>query len=153
MRKSMTYAGILAATAGMLATASPAMAAEQDGSQDNDGINVLDNSNIHLGPLQLCGNNVAVLGAVLPIGSPLSAECQQAAQAKGNGLIETGPQTNVPQRPQVQMPAPQGPSNSGGSQQMAPAPTAPSAVGGAAPAEMPLAPSPSLIKGHHAVTG
>ncbi len=62
------------AAAGMLALA-PVASAD---TQDNDGVNVLNDNNISVLPVQACGNNVAVLGAVVPIGSPQASECVNA---------------------------------------------------------------------------
>ncbi|TDD92058.1 hypothetical protein E1202_03695 [Saccharopolyspora karakumensis] len=47
-------------------------------SSDNDGINVLNDNNLSVLPVQACGNNVAVAGAVVPILSPQTAECVNA---------------------------------------------------------------------------
>ncbi|GAA0513325.1 hypothetical protein GCM10011581_04000 [Saccharopolyspora subtropica] len=68
-------AGIVAgAAAGLLAVA-PAAYAD---SADNDGINILNDNNISAVPVQLCGNNVAVLGAVVPLLSPQLNDCVNA---------------------------------------------------------------------------
>lgn len=47
-------------------------------SYDNDGINLLNDNNVSVLPVQLCNNNVAVLGLVAPIGSPQNAKCVNA---------------------------------------------------------------------------
>ncbi|MCI2421617.1 hypothetical protein MOQ72_29705 [Saccharopolyspora sp. K220] len=47
-------------------------------SADNDGINILNDNNASILPIQACGNNVAVLGIVLPILSPQLNECVNA---------------------------------------------------------------------------
>ncbi|TDC95980.1 hypothetical protein E1161_03775 [Saccharopolyspora aridisoli] len=47
-------------------------------SSDNDGINVLNDNNVSVLPVQACGNNVAALGAVVPVGSPNSTGCVNA---------------------------------------------------------------------------
>ncbi|MGP4019680.1 hypothetical protein [Saccharopolyspora sp. 5N708] len=47
-------------------------------SADNDGINVLNDNNLSVLPIQACGNNVAVLGAVVPILSPQLNKCVNA---------------------------------------------------------------------------
>ncbi|RRO15521.1 hypothetical protein EIL87_15910 [Saccharopolyspora rhizosphaerae] len=65
---------VATAAAGLLALA-PAAYAD---SQDNDGINLLNDNNVSVLPVQLCGNNVAVVGAVAPIGSPSKPECVNA---------------------------------------------------------------------------
>nr|WP_246300736.1 hypothetical protein [Actinopolyspora biskrensis] len=46
--------------------------------KDNDGINILNDNNISAVPIQLCGNDIAVLGAVVPILSPEKSECVNA---------------------------------------------------------------------------
>lgn len=62
------------AAAGLLALAPMAHA----DSYDNDGVNVLNDNNLSVLPVQACGNNVAVLGAVAPILSPQNAQCVNA---------------------------------------------------------------------------
>ncbi|NHD17149.1 MULTISPECIES: hypothetical protein [Actinopolyspora] len=57
-----------------MAMGSPAMA----DSHDNDGINLLNDNNVSVLPVQLCNNNAAVLGLVAPIGSPQNAKCVNA---------------------------------------------------------------------------
>ena len=71
LKKAVIVAG---AVAGLLALAPVANA----DSEDNDGVNVLNDNNVSVLPVQLCGNNVAVLGAVAPIASPNSSECVNA---------------------------------------------------------------------------
>ncbi|MBA8822872.1 hypothetical protein FHX42_000201 [Saccharopolyspora lacisalsi] len=62
------------AAAGMIALA-PVASAD---THDNDGVNLLNDNNISVLPVQACGNNVAVLGVVVPIGSPQASECVNA---------------------------------------------------------------------------
>lgn len=45
-----------------------------------DGINAFNDNNITI-PIQACGNDVAVLGGVVDIGSASATECNQAAGA------------------------------------------------------------------------
>ncbi|GAB3284241.1 hypothetical protein [Parasphingorhabdus pacifica] len=71
LKKAVVVAG---AAAGLMALAPVANA----DSADNDGVNVLNDNNISVLPVQACGNNVAVLGAVVPILSPQSNECVNA---------------------------------------------------------------------------
>ncbi|MEV4646827.1 hypothetical protein [Saccharopolyspora sp. NPDC049357] len=71
LKKAAIVAG---AAAGLLALAPVANA----DSEDNDGVNVLNDNNLSVLPVQACGNNVAVLGAVVPILSPQTAECVNA---------------------------------------------------------------------------
>ncbi|KEI44700.1 hypothetical protein GU90_08570 [Saccharopolyspora rectivirgula] len=47
-------------------------------SVDNDGINILNDNNISVLPVQACGNNIAVLGIVLPLLSPQDVNCVNA---------------------------------------------------------------------------
>ncbi|MEV0698240.1 hypothetical protein AB0I53_10010 [Saccharopolyspora sp. NPDC050389] len=74
MRTGARIAGVAAAAAAMMAIASPAFA----DSANNNGINLLDDNNVSAVPVQLCGNNVAVLGAVVPILSPQINNCVNA---------------------------------------------------------------------------
>ncbi|MCC5714944.1 hypothetical protein, partial [Klebsiella pneumoniae] len=74
MGKKTYLVGSVAATAGLLMAGTPAFA----DSSDNDGINILNDNNASVLPVQLCGNNVAVLGAVVPILSPQKTQCVNA---------------------------------------------------------------------------
>ncbi|MBB5154122.1 hypothetical protein [Saccharopolyspora phatthalungensis] len=74
MRKTACLAGIFAAGAGILAGGAPAFA----DSADNDGINIGNDNNLSVLPIQLCGNNIAVLGAVVPVLSPQANTCVNA---------------------------------------------------------------------------
>nr|WP_228046949.1 hypothetical protein [Saccharopolyspora sp. HNM0983] len=47
-------------------------------SADNDGVNVLNDNNLSVLPVQACNNDIAVLGAVVPVLSPSEAECTNA---------------------------------------------------------------------------
>ncbi|MBB5153477.1 hypothetical protein [Saccharopolyspora phatthalungensis] len=71
LKKAAIVAG---AAAGLLALAPVANA----DSADNDGINIANDNNISAAPIQACGNNVAVLGAVVPILSPQVNKCVNA---------------------------------------------------------------------------
>ncbi|SFS54677.1 hypothetical protein [Saccharopolyspora flava] len=71
LKKAAIVAG---AAAGLLALAPVANA----DSSDNDGVNLLNDNNLSVLPVQACGNNVAVLGAVVPLLSPQSSECVNA---------------------------------------------------------------------------
>ena len=63
------------AAAGMLALA-PVASAD---THDNDGVNVLNDNNASVAPIQLCGNNIsAVVGVTVPVGSPQASECVNA---------------------------------------------------------------------------
>ncbi|MEU5851820.1 hypothetical protein [Saccharopolyspora shandongensis] len=71
LKKAAIVAG---AAAGLLALAPVANA----DSADNDGINIGNDNNVSVLPIQACGNNVAVLGAVVPILSPQINNCVNA---------------------------------------------------------------------------
>ncbi|MDA3626325.1 hypothetical protein [Saccharopolyspora oryzae] len=71
LKKAAIVAG---AAAGLLALAPVANA----DSADNDGINILNDNNLSVLPVQACGNNVAVLGAVVPLLSPQLNDCVNA---------------------------------------------------------------------------
>jgi hypothetical protein len=71
LKKAVIVAG---AVAGLLSLAPVANA----DSSDNDGINVLNDNNVSVLPVQLCGNNVAVLGLAAPIASPNHTQCVNA---------------------------------------------------------------------------
>ncbi|MGW1676510.1 hypothetical protein [Saccharopolyspora sp. NPDC002376] len=71
LKKAAIVAG---AAAGLLALAPVANA----DSAHNDGINILNDNNASVLPIQACGNNVAVLGAVVPILSPQLNHCVNA---------------------------------------------------------------------------
>ncbi|MEV5539237.1 hypothetical protein AB0L13_20460 [Saccharopolyspora shandongensis] len=74
MRTGARIAGVAAAAAAMMAITSPAFA----DSANNNGINLLDDNNVSAVPVQLCGNNVAVAGVVVPIASPQINNCVNA---------------------------------------------------------------------------
>lgn len=57
-----------------MAIGSPAFA----DSAENDGVNLLNDNNISALPIQACGNNIAVAGAVAPIASPQQNHCVNA---------------------------------------------------------------------------
>ncbi|RKT83407.1 hypothetical protein SAMN05421805_105107 [Saccharopolyspora antimicrobica] len=71
LKKAAIVAG---AAAGLLALAPVANA----DSADNDGINILNDNNLSVLPIQACGNNVAVVGAVVPVLSPQLNSCVNA---------------------------------------------------------------------------
>lgn len=48
------------------------------GDEEFNGINLINDNNIVI-PVQVCGDQVAVLGAIIPILSPLTAACNSAA--------------------------------------------------------------------------
>jgi hypothetical protein len=74
MHKTPCLAGIFAVSAGLLAGGVPAFA----DSVDNDGINAGNDNNLSLLPIQLCGNNIAVIGGVVSVLSPQANGCNNA---------------------------------------------------------------------------
>ncbi|GAA4829736.1 hypothetical protein [Saccharopolyspora rosea] len=70
----MRLLGAAAAAAGLMAIGAPAFA----DSADNDGINLLDDNNISVLPIQACNDDVGVLGIALPIASPQTGDCVNA---------------------------------------------------------------------------
>ncbi|QUH00186.1 hypothetical protein HUO13_04615 [Saccharopolyspora erythraea] len=71
LKKAAILAG---AAAGLLALAPVANA----DSADNDGVNILNDNNISAVPIQLCGNDVAVVGAVAKVASAQTTQCVNA---------------------------------------------------------------------------
>jgi hypothetical protein len=71
LKKAAIVAG---AAAGLLALAPVANA----DSANNDGINVLNDNNVSVLPIQACGNNIAVVGVIVPIASPQINHCVNA---------------------------------------------------------------------------
>ncbi|RCW40024.1 hypothetical protein DFQ14_113107 [Halopolyspora algeriensis] len=71
LKKSAVLGGTVA---GLLALAPVANA----DTHDNDGINILNDNNLSVLPVQACGNNIAVLGAVVPIFSGQANQCVNA---------------------------------------------------------------------------
>lgn len=76
VRIATRVAGVAgAATLGVLTLGSAAFA----DSADNDGVNLANDNNISVAPVQLCGNDVgAVIGVVVPIMSPQTNQCVNA---------------------------------------------------------------------------
>ncbi|WP_188986314.1 hypothetical protein [Saccharopolyspora thermophila] len=62
MLTSVRLFGVAAAAAATMAIGSPAFA----DSYDNDGINIANDNNVSLAPVQVTGTNAAVLGATGP---------------------------------------------------------------------------------------
>ncbi|MBK0866672.1 MAG: hypothetical protein IJH84_23035 [Saccharopolyspora sp.] len=71
LKKAVVLAG---AAAGLMALAPMANA----DTADNDGVNLLNDNNASVAPIQACGSNAAVLGAVVPVLSPQSSNCVNA---------------------------------------------------------------------------
>jgi hypothetical protein len=75
MRVLNRVAGVTGATAfGMLAMGAGAFA----DSADNDGVNILNDNNFSIAPVQVCGNDVTGTGAVLQLWSPQTNQCVNA---------------------------------------------------------------------------
>lgn len=94
MRTGTRIAGVATAAAAMLAIASPAFA----DTANNNGINLGEDNNVSAVPVQLCGNNIPVIGATLSLGSPQADKCVNAPivdhPTVGKGTETTPPQDN-----------------------------------------------------------
>ncbi|MEU6130697.1 chaplin family protein [Saccharopolyspora sp. NPDC047091] len=157
---------MITATAGLLLAGAPAFA----DSAHNDGINVGNDNDASIAPIQLCGNSVAVVGAVVDILSPQSGSCDNAPvgdhpshkpdhekpEKPGHGGDcddnDCGGCDDCGELPELPGPGGPGPGGPGPGPAPAPAP-APSAPEQVSPAELPAAPSPVAVAGHAAVTG
>lgn len=134
MRKTAYLAGALAmGTASMVIGGAQAFA----DSTDNDGVNVGNDNNMSVLPIQLCGNNIAILGAVVPVASPQNVVCAANAPivegpSEPPAEEPTEPPTEEPTEPPTVQPPHQ-----------------------VSPGEesLPEAPAPVAVQGHHAVTG
>ncbi len=128
-----------------------------DSANDN-GVNGGNGNNASVIPVQLCNDNVAAaVGVIVPLLSPTSAQCtnapvvdhpvasggseQQPPEQPGTSPVQPGtppvqpgtPPEHKVQPPKHHQPGPSAQPNGGG--------------------ELPYAPAPSPIAGHHAVTG
>lgn len=156
MRKTASIAGVLAAGAGMLTGTATAMA----DSTDNDGVNLGNDNELSALPIQLCGNNIAVLGAVVPILSPQDASCTNAPavdHAQQDDEVDPGDGAEPGDEAEPQQPDE---GRGGGDPVTDPEPTDPVGSGDTGSTgesrdgeSLPTAPSPQLVQGHHAVTG
>ncbi|MGW1681674.1 hypothetical protein [Saccharopolyspora sp. NPDC002376] len=159
MRRSACLAGAFIAGAGLLAGGVPAFA----DSADNDGINVGDGNNVSLAPTQLCGNNVAVLGAVVSALSPQVNNCVNAPvvdHPKQEPPSEKPPSWGEIPPVEGELPPGDGavPPRDPGDGAVPPGDPGDSAVPpvqGTTPSNsnLPTAPSPDPVAGHHPVTG
>lgn len=163
MRKTTYVAGTVAATAGLIMAGTPAFA----DSADNDGINIGNGNNASIAPVQLCGNNITIIGAVVSLASPQANECVNApivdhpqqpkpeepkTPEEPNEPEEpkTPEEPNKPEQPKPESPDDRGnPGDSGNSGQ----PTWPQRTGELGDTELPSAPAPVTVTGHAAVTG
>ena len=68
-------AAIVAGAAASLMALAPVANAD---SADNDGVNILNDNNLSVLPIQACGNDIAVLGAVVEILNFESTNCVNA---------------------------------------------------------------------------
>lgn len=164
MTKKAQLVGAVVASAGLLATGAPAHA-DRVG---NDGLNIGDDNNLSLLPVQACGDDIAILGLILPVASPEYTECANAAitdhphvesGSPGDGRTEPGesserpgtgavPPGDVAEQPGTGAVPP-------GDQAATPEGNGPGRV--IVPADqssdLPEAPVPDPVRGHHAVTG
>ncbi|QUG99576.1 hypothetical protein HUO13_01065 [Saccharopolyspora erythraea] len=172
MRKRFLL-GAVALSSGLLASASPALA----DSADNDGVNVANDNNISVLPIQLCGNDIAVVGAVVKALSVTNTQCVNApivdhpSQETGdvNVVVPHKPKPEHEHhkpKPKPEFPCAVKPPFLPGQlpcAPVAPGPAAPAAPGAVSPvsqaqpqvqaAALPTAPAPSAVLGHVAVTG
>ena len=81
MRKSEYFLGVVAAAAGVLTAATPAVAADSSG---NDGLKIGNGNNVSV-PVQACGNNIAVAGVVAPVGSSHGTGCANGSDSSSAG--------------------------------------------------------------------
>ncbi|TWG07939.1 hypothetical protein [Saccharopolyspora dendranthemae] len=132
----------------MLVGATPASA----DSSDNDGLNIGNDNNLSVLPVQLCGNNVGVLGLVAPIASPQNSECV-------NAPIVDHPEK--PEKPEPPTEHPQPPTEHPEPPTHHPKPPHhhhhhphhPKPPVEHVSEELPMAPAPEMTEGHVAVTG
>ncbi|MHA6797942.1 hypothetical protein [Bounagaea algeriensis] len=165
MQKTASVLGVVATTAGMMAAGSSAALADSEG---NDGITVLNDANIQVLAVQLCNNNIAVAGAVVPIGSSQDASCtnapvsdhpeQEQPPADEEPPEEEQPPVDEPEEPEpeepdVPQPEPEEPDVPDVPQPEEPEAPAPGGQGGAPEEELPSAPAPTVMEGHLPVTG
>ncbi|MFC7342398.1 hypothetical protein [Saccharopolyspora griseoalba] len=143
MRKTACTLGAFIVGAGVL-TGGTAFA----DSTDNDGVNIGNDNNASVLPIQLCGNNIAVLGAVVPIASPQNAVCT-------NAPIVDHPQQPPAEEPPTEEPPTEEPPTEEPPAEEPPAeePPAEEPPTDTSPEDLPEAPSPVAVEGHHAVTG
>ncbi|SFS73707.1 hypothetical protein [Saccharopolyspora flava] len=159
LRERSCWTAALTLGAGLVVGVLPASA----DTTDNDGINLGNDNNTSVAPVQLCGNNVGVLGAVAPIGSGQDVECTNAP------VVDHPEAAEVPEPPAEQPPAEQPPAEQPPAEQ--PPAEQPPADSGTevlpeqeTPADsstqvqdtsesLPEAPSPEAAEGHVAVTG
>ncbi|PRW62117.1 hypothetical protein [Actinopolyspora mortivallis] len=158
MGKKKYLAGSVAATAGLLLAGSPAVA----DSVDNDGINLGNDNNASLVPIQLCGNDVAVLGAVVPLLSPEASKCVNAPvvdhPSSGGGEDKPEkpekPEPEKPEKPEPEKPEePEKPDDNGPDEPEPEKPKEPEQPDEEGEEDIPVAPTPESPEGHAAVTG
>ncbi|TDC92118.1 hypothetical protein E1161_14305 [Saccharopolyspora aridisoli] len=126
MRKTAYLAGSLAVgTASMVLGGAQAFA----DSTDNDGVNVGNDNNMSVLPIQLCGNNIAILGAVVPVASPQNVVCAANAPIVEDSSVQLDEEPTEPPAVQQQLEVSSGEER------------------------LPEAPAPVAVQGHHAVTG
>ncbi|MER7077612.1 hypothetical protein SAMN02982929_04300 [Saccharopolyspora kobensis] len=150
MRKTACLAGAFVAGAGLLAGGVPAFA----DSADNDGINVGNDNNLSVLPVQLCGNNITVIGAVVSILSPQGNQCVNAPIVDHSHGDPTPPVEGA--KPPVEGKTPPMENTPPPAENTPPpvqAVNPPAKVVDPVNRDLPTAPAPALVRGHHAVTG
>ena len=163
MRKTACTIGAVVVGAGLL-TGGTAFA----DSADNDGVNIGNDNNASVLPIQLCGNNIAVLGAVVPTASPQNAACinapivdhpQQPPNEEKPPAEEKPPNMEEPcmEEPCMEEPCMEEPCMEEPPCVEEPCVEEPPTHGkppaDTSPEELPEAPTPVAVQGHHAVTG
>lgn len=141
LSKARTITGVVAAAAGLLALATPAFAADVDHNSEYNGINAGNGNNVQV-PIGVCNNNVALLGLVVPIGSPQTVgHCSTAVIDQSHKPSEESPTEESPteEKPTEEKPTEEKPPSNGSQ-----TPSSPS---------LPAAPVPTPVAAHSAVTG
>ncbi|SDP93213.1 hypothetical protein SAMN04487905_11452 [Actinopolyspora xinjiangensis] len=160
MAKKTYFAGSVAATAGLLIAGTPALA----DTVDNDGINVANDNNASVLPIQLCGNNVAVLGVVANVLAAQSSECVNAPVVDHPSTGDHGDKPDEPEKPEKpdepdepekpeKPDEPEKPDDEGDKPDEPEKPEKPEKPDDEGEKELPSAPTPVSHEGHAAVTG
>lgn len=129
MRKTTGLMGAVAIGSGLIATGAPAYA----DSANNNGVNLLNGNNVSVLPIQLCPNGFSGISDIVKIGSG-SALSPQTINCVNAPVIDHPRAAPAPLRS-----APE-------TKRSMPVPTERAA-------QLPMAPEPVAVLGHHAVTG
>lgn len=130
MRKVTSFVGAAAVGSGLLVVGAPAYA----DSTGNNGINALDDNNVSAVPVQVCNTGAINVGSILAnVGSGLTSSSPQNVNCVDAPIVDH-PQT---------LPTPE----------QSPAPSPTPTQDQTPKQQLPLAPQPVVVPGHHAVTG